>query len=86
MKKALLFAAVVTALVFASVALAGGGSSLLNGYGGQESLGSNISGTAKPSNTGTLPFTGLDLLPIVAGGLALVFAGVALRRRAHRKS
>jgi hypothetical protein len=77
-------ATVVTALVFASAVFAGG-SSLLGGYGGQEALGAKTSGGA-PAAKGTLPFTGLDLLPIVAGGAALVLAGAALRRKASRKS
>jgi hypothetical protein len=85
-KKAIVFATVMTVLVFASVALAGGGSSLLSGYDQQVAQGARISGAAAPPTKGTLPFTGFDLLPIVAGGLALVFAGVALRRSAHRKS
>lgn len=85
MKKAIALATVTLALVFASVAFAGG-SSLLSGYGGQEALGTHASGTAKPPAKSTLPFTGVDLLPIVAGGLALVLAGTVVRRSARRKS
>jgi hypothetical protein len=85
-KKAIALATVTLVLVFASVALAGG-SSLLSGYGGQEALGSHASGTAAPpAKSSTLPFTGVDLLPIVAGGLALVLAGSVVRRSARRKS
>jgi hypothetical protein len=84
-KKAIALATVTMALVLASVAFAGG-SSLLSGYGGQEALGAHASGTAKPPAKSTLPFTGVDLLPIVAGGLALLGAGMVVRRTARRKS
>jgi hypothetical protein len=84
-KKAIALATVALTLVFASVAFAGG-SSLLNGYGGQEALGSHASGTTKAPAKSTLPFTGIDLLPIVAGGIALVLAGTVVRRSARRKS
>lgn len=37
-------------------------------------------GTTKPTQSGTLPFTGIDLGFIVAAGLVLVVLGVSLRR------
>lgn len=83
MKKTIAFATLTMALAFASVAFAGG-SSLLSGYGGQEALGSHASGTAAPLST--LPFTGVDLLTIIGGGLALVLAGTVVRRSVRRKS
>jgi hypothetical protein len=83
-KKAIALATLTMALVFASVAFAGG-SSLLSGYGGQEALGSHASGTAAPPKS-TLPFTGVDLLTIVGGGIALVLAGTVVSRTARRKS
>jgi len=84
-KKAIALATVTMALVFASVAFADG-SSLLNGYGGQEAVGTHASGTAKPPAKATLPFTGSDLVPFVAGGLALVLVGAVVRRTSRRKS
>jgi hypothetical protein len=36
--------------------------------------------TSKPTKSGTLPFTGVDLSFIVAAGLVLVVLGVSLRR------
>jgi opacity protein-like surface antigen len=91
-KKTVLLAAVTMALLFASVALADD-SSLLSGYGGQEVVQAQVSGqqtqvsgAQKGPAKGTLPFTGLDLLPMFAGGVALVLAGVALRRRTRQRS
>jgi hypothetical protein len=84
-KKAVVFASVVTALLFASVALAGG-SSLLSGYGGQEVVQAHVSGAQHAPVKGTLPFTGLELVPIAVGGAALVLIGATLRRSARRKS
>ena len=84
MKKAIALATVTMALVLASVAFAGG-SSVLQQYGGQEAVGTHASGTAKPPTKSTLPFTGGDLLPFVAGGLALVLAGTYIRRRSARR-
>jgi len=83
-KRAVLLTTVMTALLLASVAFAGG-SSLLNGYGGAEGVESQVVGAKAPVK-GTLPFTGTDLLAIVVGGAGLLFVGATLRRGARRKS
>jgi hypothetical protein len=78
-------AVVLASLVLVPSALAAGGSAG-KGYGGE---GGNVqtqvsAGTAAKS--GGLPFTGLDLGLLVAGGAVLVVAGAALRRAARRTS
>ncbi len=83
MKKTLTLVSIAIGLVFASVALASGSSSL-GGYGGQSGVESQVAGATAPAK-GTLPFTGLDLALIVAGGGTLVLAGVALRRGSRGK-
>lgn len=70
-------------LVLAPAALASGGSAG-KGYGGE---GGNVQqqvGAAGAGEQGGLPFTGLDLGLLVAGGAVLVVAGAALRRAAKR--
>jgi hypothetical protein len=85
--------AVVVACVFASSALAGN-SSTKTTYDTKGATVQKTIGKAKPKHqskpavstapkvvhTGTLPFTGLDLGFIVAGGLLLVAVGASLRR------
>jgi hypothetical protein len=83
--------AVVVACVFASSALAGNSSTKTTydtkGATVQKTLGKPkhktkpaVQTAPKVVHTGTLPFTGLDLGFIVAGGLVLVATGVSLRR------
>jgi hypothetical protein len=75
-------AAAIASLTWASVALAGSGSST-DGYGGtagavqsQVSSAPHVAG-AKGS---TLPFTGLNLTLIVVGAIVLLAIGFGLRR------
>ena len=91
MKKALaLLATGLTSLVLVASALAGG--SLVATYGGNatapqvkvSSAQGQKSATAKASS-GTLPFTGMDVGIVVAGGALLLAAGFALRRGARSK-
>jgi hypothetical protein len=62
---------------WASVALADNGSSA-SGYGGAGNVQGGILGTTK--SAGTLPFTGLNLVFIAAGAVALLAVGLVLRR------
>lgn len=76
---------VLASLVLAPAALAGGGSAG-KGYGGEGgNVQQQVSGAAG-EKSGGLPFTGLDLGLLVAGGAVLVVAGAALRRAAKRPS
>lgn len=86
-------AAALVALVLAGSALAGG--SLVTSYGGQaqqalvKTSSATKSAKAKPAQakaSGTLPFTGVDVGVILAGGAVLVLTGLALRRTARHKS
>jgi hypothetical protein len=86
-------AAAVVALVLAGSALAGG--SLVSSYGGQaqqalvKTSTATKSAQAKPAQvkaSATLPFTGVDVGVILAGGAVLVLTGLALRRTARHKS
>ncbi len=75
-----LFAALLSALVLASSAMAGGSAEI--GYGGQgggvqAQLNEPVQQTTR---TGALPFTGLDLALLVVGGASLVLVGAGLRR------
>ena len=86
-----MLAVVTTWLVLAATALAGG--SLVSSYGGQASepqVKVSAAGAQKSASAsapkGTLPFTGLDVGFVVAGGAVLLAAGVALRRGARSSS
>jgi hypothetical protein len=77
-----LFTAVLAGLLLAPAALAQSGSTSGSGYLGtagetQAGVGSGNLGAA---SQGTLPFTGLDLALLVAGGLALLMVGASVRR------
>ena len=65
---------VLAYLVMASVALAQ--QPTQSGYGG---TGGNIQGDVEGS--GSLPFTGFAAVPVMLAGLALLMAGLMLRRR-----
>lgn len=69
--------ALLVGLSWASVALAQDPDEV--GYGG---VGGNVQGGVEGAGGGggSLPFTGLDLLLLVAAGALLLAAGVALRR------
>ena len=72
-------------LVWVPAALAQ--SPAVSGYGG---VGGEVQGGVSGSGSGSggggaLPFTGLDLGLLVAGGLVLLVAGLTLRRFAHSK-
>jgi hypothetical protein len=79
----------VLALMAPGMALASS-SSTCQGYHHQacESVSSGTSGTGNGSTTvnsaGTLPFTGLDVVLLVAGGGMLLGAGFVVRRLSRR--
>jgi hypothetical protein len=72
--------ALFVGLTWVSVAFAQDPSEL--GYGG---VGGNVQGGVQGGG-GSLPFTGLDLLLLVAAGALLLAAGVALRRLGRARS
>jgi hypothetical protein len=76
----------VLALIAPSAALAQG-SSTCQAYSPElcSSVNTNGSpGTTSASTAGTLPFTGLDVVLLVAGGGALLSAGFVVRRVSRR--
>ena len=80
----------VLALIAPGVALASS-SSTCQGYSGKScsSVGSGTAGTGNGSTTattssGTLPFTGLDVVLLVVGGGTLLGAGFVVRRLSRR--
>jgi hypothetical protein len=77
-----LFVAVVApgVLAIAPAAFAG---SVKAGYGGGAGVQDEV-GQAAGVASGSLPFTGLDLALLVAGGLMLLVLGMFLRRAAKR--
>ncbi len=77
------FAAVLTGLLLAPVALAQSGSTSGSGYlgaAGETQSGVGSGDTLGAASQGTLPFTGLDLALLVAGGLVLLMVGASVRR------
>lgn len=83
----LLASGIATSLVAAPVAAAQ--SSSVETYGGQQPFvagaGGGGGGSADPSAAGSLPFTGMDVMLALGGGLVLLALGFALARatRAH---
>jgi hypothetical protein len=82
----------VTSMVSAGLALAGGGGSVVAGYGGDAGATNTqvhnatlVAGPAASSGS-TLPFTGLDLGVVFVGALGLVILGLFLRRTARKPS
>ena len=76
-------------LMLASVALAENGSSV-SGYGGvagkaQSGVSQGGSGLGATGG-GALPFTGLDLVLLVAGAAVLLLVGLTLRRVARARA
>jgi hypothetical protein len=59
------------------------GSSTCQGYG-QQTCAPVTTTTATTSSAGTLPFTGLDVALLVAGGVTLLGAGFVIRRLSRR--
>lgn len=93
MKRITALVGVVLALSMPAAAFASGGSSTCQAYSPQtcSSVGSGSSGTGAGSATsttssGTLPFTGLDVVLLVVGGGALLSAGFVVRRLSRRPS
>jgi hypothetical protein len=73
---AILIALLVPATAFAQ------GSSTCQAYNPQ--LCSSVSNTTASSTTGSLPFTGVDVVLLVAGGGSLLAAGFVVRRLSRR--
>jgi hypothetical protein len=93
-KLRLISAVFALSLVLAPAAFAGGGSAG-GGYGGaggnvqQQVGGSQGAGAGtlgSSSSSGSLPFTGLDLGLLVAGGAVLLVVGATIRRAARRNA
>lgn len=51
---------------------------------GNTSAGSGTTSATNAASTGTLPFTGLDVVLLLAGGGTLLGAGLVVRRLSHR--
>ena len=89
----LLLALCALSLTLAPTAFASGGSAG-GGYGGsagnvqqQVNQGQGGSGTLGTSgSSGSLPFTGLDLGLLVAGGAVLLVVGATIRRASRRNA
>lgn len=83
MKKLAMTMTALVALAITGVAVAGGGT-IVSAYGGEG--GTPVGKVVHPApgspaqHTGTLPFTGLDLLVFVAAALILIALGVLLVR------
>jgi hypothetical protein len=98
MKRFSALVGIVGVLALMAPAMALASSSTCQGYSAQTcgSVNSGTSGTGPGSTTtspgstteatsaGTLPFTGLDVVLLVAGGGALLCAGVVVRRLSRR--
>ena len=87
-KIAIIVVTAAAALVLVGSALAQSGDQPYAGKaaGVQATVVKTKTAGATASNGGTLPFTGLDLTLIVAGGVALLVAGVALRRAGRNRA
>lgn len=89
MKKLTIYVAiVVVALSVAASALAGSSDEPYAGKaaGVQTTVTKAAKADTKASTAGTLPFTGLDLSLIVAGGAVLLLVGAGLRRAGRNKA
>lgn len=78
-----MFAAAIAGLLLAPAVLAQSGSTSGTGYlgtAGETQSGVGSGGTLGAASQGTLPFTGLDLALLVAGGLVLLVVGAGVRR------
>jgi hypothetical protein len=79
-----LFVAVVVPCVLAIAPAALAAGSVKAGYGGGAGVQDEVGQAAGVAAGGSLPFTGLDLALLVAGGLILLVLGMFLRRAAKR--
>ena len=86
MKLRFVLCVVCVVLAWAPAALGAGGSAG-DGYGGAGNVQNEVSQGAAPASAsaGSLPFTGLDLALLVAGGAGLLVLGVSLRRAAAKR-
>ena len=88
MKLRCLMVSVCAVLALAPTALGAGASgSAGQGYGGQGGVQNEVNrgaANAVSGASGSLPFTGLDLALLVAGGVSLLVVGAGLRRAAKR--
>ena len=77
-----MFAAALAGLLLAPAVLAQSGSTsgTYLGTAGETQSGVGSGGTLGAASQGTLPFTGLDLALLVAGGLVLLMVGAGVRR------
>jgi hypothetical protein len=80
MRRITMLGAILIALAVPTTAFAQGNSTC-QAYNPQ--LCSSVSGTTS-SGTGSLPFTGLDVVLLVAGGGTLLAAGFVVRRLSRR--
>ncbi|HEY5430567.1 MAG TPA: hypothetical protein VIK04_15730 [Solirubrobacteraceae bacterium] len=81
MKRIAILIATVGALLLPSAALAN--SSTCQQYSSQDCNASTVAQTTSTTQTtsaGTLPFTGLDVVLLAAGGATLLGAGLVVRR------
>ncbi len=90
MKRISALVGVLAILIFLAIPAGALASSTCQGYGPQ-TCGSVGSGTVSSGNAttnansaGTLPFTGLDVVLLVAGGGTLLGAGFVVRRLSRR--
>jgi hypothetical protein len=81
MRRITLLGAILVALALPATALAQGNSTC-QAYNPQ--LCSSVSNTTASTSTGSLPFTGLDVVLLVAGGGTLLAAGFVVRRVSRR--
>jgi hypothetical protein len=56
-----------------------------SGYGSSPSGGAPGAGGNQPTSASSLPFTGLDTLPLVGGGAALLLLGAGLAHGARAR-
>ena len=91
-KLRLIFALCALSLLLVPAAFAAGGSAG-DGYGGvagnvqqQVNQGQGVAATGTAGASGSLPFTGLDLGLLVAGGAVLLVVGATIRRAARRNA
>lgn len=82
MKRISALVGVVLALLVPTAAFASAGSSTCQAYSPQTCT--PVGSTTATTSSGTLPFTGLDIVLLVAGGGTLLGAGFVVRRLSRR--